>query len=398
MTRIARAWSSYYSSIVGRFRDSPVYLREQVELQAAHRHELLPDIDGNAPTLKALLDNPRYVGQQTRYLIHDSLQNLGCWSIIVQYMEDVVDLEKTTGRCGVLTERQEILNCVAGMVEQGIKFALERAKRSIVTDEVMRKYWTRIKVCGCPLQVNGAANRVSMFQNHPDWGGSLLIINVDFDDPDFQAIMRSPTLQGACLLFAAAEATLESKPDQHNLLHIHLLTRFSEATTEELLSINQSLSIALSQFKAFHVRNKYTLLELELTTFQDFLGLLNYSEARLPTDHRYTSFALNTKTVQKILDATTLDRHIANIQSVEKQSVFDKIWRDINTVSQKTCKTRLEQVIITRIALDKHLITPIFLSSLLDMPQSPRDGILPLPVLSLLLVAPDPAHLRPHPL
>ena len=83
--------------------------------------------------------------------------------------------------------------------------------------------------------------------------------------------------------------------------------------------------------------------------------MLDYSAIQLPTEHRYKSFAMNTRTVQKILMKATIERHFTTIESLDKSTVFDKVWKEVNALSKKVCGGPLEQVIIQPVVFKKLL-------------------------------------------
>jgi hypothetical protein len=124
----------------------PTFLREQILLHTNQRKELIPVANGNAPTLPYLLFNARYIGNEIRYMIHNTLQDLGYWSIIVKYLEDVAELDGEKGRFGAVKKRQELIDFVAGMVDQGLELVEQRVKSGVLTDKQLGNFCYRNKV------------------------------------------------------------------------------------------------------------------------------------------------------------------------------------------------------------------------------------------------------------
>ena len=77
---------------------------------------------------------------------------------------------------------------------------------------------------------------------------------------------------------------------------------------------------------------------------QDFLNLLNYSNAHLPSDNRYNSFAINTKVSQEILNNAPIEQHIQTLDTLDNPATFEKVWKEINDASYRKCQKPLEQV------------------------------------------------------
>ena len=148
LVKIASSQKAFHASNVTNLREDPSYLCEQILLHAFRATELLPDAKGNRPNVEAMLANPRYLGQQIRFAVHNNLQQLGYWAIIEKFLEDVVELDNDTGRSSTAkrSERLEIMNGVAGMVEQAIEIISTRVRLGILTDPQFRGFWLRKKV------------------------------------------------------------------------------------------------------------------------------------------------------------------------------------------------------------------------------------------------------------
>ena len=77
---------------------------------------------------------------------------------------------------------------------------------------------------------------------------------------------------------------------------------------------------------------------------EDFLNLLNCSDAHLPRDNRYNSFAISTKVSQEILKNAPIEQHIRTLDTLDNPVTFQKIWKEINNASYRKCQKPLEQV------------------------------------------------------
>ncbi|RDB30057.1 hypothetical protein Hypma_013915 [Hypsizygus marmoreus] len=337
LSRIALAQSSFYASVVERLRTDPSYLREQIELLAARRYELLPDANGDHPTLESLLADPRFVGQQTRFIIHNNLQDLGYWSIVAEYLKDIADLDEKKGRFGAQKERQKLMNYVAGLVDHAISIVTRRVKRGIVTDKKFGKFWRRSR-------------------NYPDYRGAECYV----DEPELRNL-DTRSFEGACINFALHEDNLGVYVDD-------FVKCFLKASDVEVTELNEFLYNSISQLKYLN----------------DFLGLLDYTACTIPSTGRYDSFARNTKVAQQILDKAPFERHIKSIESISEPTVFVKLWNSVTSISQAECRTSLEKLVG---------FLPIAPSWHTPSPPSPSPSP-PLPLGSLDLVS-EPAPKKP---
>jgi hypothetical protein len=89
------------------------------------------------------MSNSRYIDNETRYIIHNALQDLGYWSVLLEYLQDVAELDKGKGRLDTVEKRQQLIDFVAGMVDQGIELIKQRVLTSVATDKRLRKFWYR---------------------------------------------------------------------------------------------------------------------------------------------------------------------------------------------------------------------------------------------------------------
>jgi hypothetical protein len=90
-----------------------------------------------------LLSNARYIDNETCYIIHNALQDLGYWSVLLEYLQDVAELDKEKGRLDTVGKRQQLIDFVAGMVDQGIELIEQRVLTSVATDKRLGKFWYR---------------------------------------------------------------------------------------------------------------------------------------------------------------------------------------------------------------------------------------------------------------
>jgi len=65
--------------------------------------------------------------------------------------------------------------------------------------------------------------------------------------------------------------------------------------------------------------------------------MLNCSNAHLPSDDQYHSFAMSTKVSQEILNDAPIEQHIRTFDTLDNPTTFKKIWKEINNASYRKC-------------------------------------------------------------
>lgn len=64
----------------------------------------------------------------------------------------------------------------------------------------------------------------------------------------------------------------------------------------------------------------------------------------IPDDVRYTWLAAGGRKAENIIKKATIEKHLKSIESLEKPAMFLKIWKEIDTCSQKAEKKPIGQV------------------------------------------------------
>lgn len=153
LKRLAEAECQFWATQYLQLRNEPEYLRQQVESEARTRPELVPDGQGNAPTPEQLLNIPRYVGQQTRYVIHNVLMHLGTWRVVAEYLNDIANLDEKEGRFGAKARREELMACVKSLIEQEIGTVSKRVLFGLMFHpesrvNFIREFVSGLRFCG----------------------------------------------------------------------------------------------------------------------------------------------------------------------------------------------------------------------------------------------------------
>lgn len=145
----------FYNTRVLQLRNEVGVLWKQVKSEAHHRLETVPDIHGNHPTGNDLLFRRRYVSQQARYTIHNTLLQAGQWALITRYLGDIVKVEEEVEEEGEgegpweIKRKEELMSYVKSMVEEAIAIVVKGVWRGIVTDSRLGRFWTRDSVSTC---------------------------------------------------------------------------------------------------------------------------------------------------------------------------------------------------------------------------------------------------------
>ncbi|KAJ7149886.1 hypothetical protein C8R43DRAFT_1107618 [Mycena crocata] len=311
LQRLAESERAFYAMQARQLRADPAFLRKQVETAAEHRPELAPDEQGNGRTPAEILTNPRYVAQQTRFIINNTLTAVNHWMVISKYLADVAALDETKGRFGAQRKREELMSCVNCMLRQAIESTERRVRYGIVVNSHLSKFWCRAF-------------------DHPDWEGARMVVLKDSDaTKDYLPYLKDLSLDGSLVRFASQDFVCSATYTARDLRR-NLLKAFFEAPAETIETLDDYLVENLS----------------ELNRLEDFLELINHPEEdKTPKDERYTKFARATQLSQKILTKTTLEKFIKTSASLEVPTVFAKIWKEIDGVSMKDAKTKIEQVL-----------------------------------------------------
>ncbi|KAJ7906948.1 hypothetical protein B0H13DRAFT_2332997 [Mycena leptocephala] len=275
-------------------RADPAFLREQVEFAAQHRPELAPDEHGQRRTPAQLLAIPRYVAQQTRFIINDTLTYINQWAVIAAYLAEIAVLDETKGRLGVPRQRAELMACVSSALVRAIETVERRVINGIAVNSHLSKYWCRIK-------------------DHKDWeGAKVAVLN---NCAEYEPYLRAASLDGALVRFASADIMYNVNYTRRDLRQ-SLLKAFLEASEDQL------------------------------SRLEDFLELIDHpEECRMSTDEPYTKFINATEISQKILEKTYLEKYIKTSASLESPAVFAKIWKDIDGAAMKIAKSKVEDVL-----------------------------------------------------
>lgn len=140
---LATAETSFYSTQALQLRNEPLFLRGEIEAAATSRLELIPDAQGNAQTSAQLLNSSRYVAQQARFTIANTLIAVGKWATIAKYLEDIADLDDEKGRFGAPKRRSELLSCAQFLVDSSLESFEKRVRYGIYTHSTVAKFWVR---------------------------------------------------------------------------------------------------------------------------------------------------------------------------------------------------------------------------------------------------------------
>lgn len=146
LARLAAAEVQFYATEYEELRTDPEYLRETVEEAARYRIELLPDVQANAPSIDTLLSNSRFVGQLVRFTFHNTLMQLGMWTITEKYLSEIQELDDTKGRLGAPRKRNELMGYVKFVLEEQMRVVGKRARRALVFHTLDTGFRVRVGV------------------------------------------------------------------------------------------------------------------------------------------------------------------------------------------------------------------------------------------------------------
>ncbi|KAK7437594.1 hypothetical protein VKT23_018492 [Stygiomarasmius scandens] len=123
---LAEAERNFYKTELDLFHTEPGYLYRRIYTDGLTRHEIMPDLNGNAPQLEDLFLNPRFVCQIARFAIHNTVIRAGMWDTVAKYMQEVEKLDAEKGRMGALDKRDELILAVKKIVEASTRNVEDR--------------------------------------------------------------------------------------------------------------------------------------------------------------------------------------------------------------------------------------------------------------------------------
>ncbi|KAJ8495491.1 hypothetical protein ONZ45_g12829 [Pleurotus djamor] len=297
LSRIASAEAQFYAVQYDQLKSEPSFMREYVEESATHRPELIPDINGVAPDLATLLRTPRFVGQLSRFSIHNLLVHLGKWHVISKYLLDVQELDDRKGRLGAPARRKKLMGYVKRMLTTELLSVDKRVRFAIYFHTCAKDIWMRL-------------------EDHPDFGGAILAGHPS-KPLEFATFFSEKSLNGAFVRFMSPDVSRRMMNWTPHVCRQDLFN-YLDADPAAWQALDPYLSEQLTQ----------------LRRLMDFEEMLDHPEdvSMRDEDPLFTEFADALTKSQETFSRINLEKHIKNIESLEKANVSRKIWRDIEFV------------------------------------------------------------------
>ncbi|THU95613.1 hypothetical protein K435DRAFT_839404 [Dendrothele bispora CBS 962.96] len=312
---LAEAERNFYKTEAELFRTEPGYLSHRVVVDGGARHELMPDLNGDAVTLEDLLSKPRFVCQIARFAIHNTILRAGLWSVVVEFLEEVELLDATQGRMGALEKRDSLIHAVKKIVQAGMANVEDQVMRSVIGSELGKKFWRRAK-------------------NKPDFTGAEIQL-LDHDTQVMNELISTLATKDdlKCSLIRFASQKHEILPgwrdsDYHN----DLINSFRAASPETINQLPEHLVDLVTY----------------LNRLDDYYDLLGGPESSRPVpffddvqnDNRFRRYSNNISLVQKSVEDAFLEKNVKKGSSLETASVLDKFWKEIDESARKIGRTK----------------------------------------------------------
>ncbi|KAF4622252.1 hypothetical protein D9613_009014 [Agrocybe pediades] len=306
LCQLARAEVSYLESYTTQLRTNPTFVQALVRSAAEIRPELIPDKNGETvANLQQMLANAEYLSKEVRYIFHNSLLELGQWSLVTRYLDDIVKLEESGGYKKTEIDRENLLNNARFIVEQAMEIIAGRINRSSRKLEALERLFVRI----C--------------DHKEKWTGATAepVHNNEADD-----LLLSKSFNGAlyCLALLVGEKV---KPH-----HVEsFIESFNRATPKELDTLGIYLLENITKLRAVF----------------DFYKRLGFRDPRAYFSvHKGTeNLADNGALSEKLLREAAIERHVKNIAALGTEAVLRKIWAEIDSLTLKREHTTLEKLI-----------------------------------------------------
>ncbi|KAJ8522805.1 hypothetical protein ONZ45_g660 [Pleurotus djamor] len=307
LARLATAQAGYYAAELDQLRFEPTYMREHIEQVARHRGELFPDINGAAPSLSTLLQNPRFISQLCRITIHNILVHLGTWQIAHEFLVELQEIDERTKdrersdlrRIEDNLRRTRLMEYVERLLIMEIESAEKRVRMALHRHPAIRAIWMRQK-------------------NYPDFKGARLALR--------------PGKEAEVLLnFQEHRTDIDSAIVRFRAKHI-AKKYYDWAPLTCLLDLSEALDADPSVWSTLDPFLAEQLTQLrELMDFEEMLGFPG--DVLIPSwedeDTRFREFCEAISASVQTLQRINLEKHIKSIRSLERESLSRKIWRDI---------------------------------------------------------------------
>ncbi|KZV85488.1 hypothetical protein EXIGLDRAFT_841466 [Exidia glandulosa HHB12029] len=315
LKRLAQARMVQLAMAVHQLRHEPTIVRQLAEAGVLSRPHLLTPSDVAAgKTLQNLLSRPAAVAFALREEMHFQLARLGNWAHIAAYLEDAADMERRRFEVGIDDDSYQIgylnvMNVVAAFVEDDMLVTAMNLCSDLVRQTKLAQYYP-----GGP-QSKYLDRSSSVMKDRGLDGHFVKFLSWEFFDDIPKAKFTKE---------------IKEEPKTWDAL-IHLLTYFPRATEEEKAQYPHDVMIKM----------------YELLASKDFLDMLHSrSVGFVMGGHRRDEYKESLVFAWKIMERASLEKHIKNIDSLDRQSTLDKIWKDLDTTSMKMAKgKRIEQVL-----------------------------------------------------
>ncbi|KAL4262232.1 hypothetical protein AB1N83_007502 [Pleurotus pulmonarius] len=290
LARLAYSEAQFYAIQFRQLRNDPSFLREQVEEEAWHRPELIPDAHGRAPTIRKLLSSPRFVAQVCRTVIHDLLNHWGIWSAIANDLAEIETLDERRGGAEGSTRRGTLMEHAKLIARQGMEDLETQVKQGLVFHTLDGGSWVR-------------------WRNYSDYSGAELERNPNRSH-GFLTTFADQLLEGSLPRYVSPEVTW---------------TR-SKWTDGQRRALFQRLDEEPEHWETFDPYLAERLTRVQ--RLMDFTEMLNFPTS--DQGERDGSFEMGLIIAADTLNSVNLEQHIQNITSLGSASSFNMVWGDID--------------------------------------------------------------------
>ncbi|KZV87717.1 hypothetical protein EXIGLDRAFT_839752 [Exidia glandulosa HHB12029] len=325
LIRLARGKLVEAAMTIHQLRVEPSVLRARVE-SALSIHPELVQSQNSPRTLQDLSSRPTIIAGILRGELYNLLRTLAEWSLIIAYLDDIERLaERGRGMLDPEYKRDRfiLMVSIANHVDSEIRRAEEYLRRTLLVKGPMAQVFARTSADDDP---NGTE------------------VNLDFSQP----VVEAQDLTGFFVRFACPSAPYRCVKErwsaQENAKEEWSKRTRQECGTRDL--VNYFLYKATEEEKALYPEDVHARMD-DLLHILDFRDLLRHDYWRMPSypDSRQQADAKAQKLLHDILDKSHVERHIKHLDSLDKQSTLDKIWKDFDAVSAKLARgQRLEEL------------------------------------------------------
>lgn len=108
--------------------------------------ETIKNAKGQSQSPESLLAKPLFVAMRLRTTAHNTLLDIGGWSVILEYLREVEKLDREKGRFGALMERGLIIGRVKMLLDHMLDYMFKNFMGNLTREPAFEPFIVRERV------------------------------------------------------------------------------------------------------------------------------------------------------------------------------------------------------------------------------------------------------------